>query len=323
MDRVLQALFVIASGLFTGWLLKQCAGSGRWRRPPDIPRLKMALQKIALLALLPVTYCGAFWNLDLRVASIYSMPLVGVFTILAGGGLALAGGRLLRLPRPGQGAFFCCGMFTNVGAIGALVCFQLLGEAGFALVPAYKLLEEVVYFGLGFPMARSFTGPSRSGLADALRRIATDPFILCALGGMGAGILLRLSGLERPPAFSTVNAVLVPLASFLMLVSIGLALRVRKLTGYPRECAAVIAIKFALVPALACSLAWALGYARAMDGTPFKVVMILSSMPVAFLALIPPSLYDLDVDMTNACWFATILFSGIAIPVLAFLTSSF
>ncbi|GFK94391.1 hypothetical protein NNJEOMEG_02235 [Fundidesulfovibrio magnetotacticus] len=323
MERVVTALLVIATGLLSGWGMKQLADSGRWRNPPDLPRLRLLLQKIALFFLLPVTYCGAFWNLDLSVSGIWSLPAVGVFAFVSGGALALAAGKAMGLARRERGAFFCCGLFTNVGAVGALVCHQLLGEEGFAMVPAYKLLEEVLYFGVGFPVARSFTGPGQGGLAAGLKRVATDPFILCALGGMAAGAALRLAGFQRPAAYVTVNAVLVPLASFCMLVAIGLALRVKRLAAYPGPCAATLAIRFLAVPVLATTAAWLLGYGRILGGVPLKVVMILSCMPVAFLALIPPSLYDLDVDLTNACWFASILFTGVSIPLLALAVRAF
>jgi len=38
---------------------------------------------------------------------------------------------------------------------------------------------------------------------------------------------------------------------------------------------------------------------------PLKVVIILSSMPVAFSALIPVSIYDLNLDLANSCWLVT------------------
>jgi hypothetical protein len=44
------------------------------------------------------------------------------------------------------------------------------------------------------------------------------------------------------------------------------------------------------------------------------VVIILSSMAVAFSALIPPSIYDLDLDLANACWFFTTAFI-VVLPV--------
>ena len=78
-----------------------------------------------------------------------------------------------------------------------------------------------------------------------------------------------------------------------------------KIKAYLRPCLAVGTIKFFLVPLFITALALWLGYGDIDGGLPLKVVVILSSMPVAFNALIPPSLYDLDLDLANACWFFT------------------
>jgi predicted permease len=54
---------------------------------------------------------------------------------------------------------------------------------------------------------------------------------------------------------------------------------------------------------------------------PLKVVIILSSMPVAFNALIPPSIYDLDLDLANSCWFFTTALLIITLPMLLIVLS--
>ena len=54
-----------------------------------------------------------------------------------------------------------------------------------------------------------------------------------------------------------------------------------------------------------------------MDGgLPLKVVTILSAMPVAMNALIPPSLFRLDLDLANACWVFTTMELVVILPVL-------
>jgi predicted permease len=36
---------------------------------------------------------------------------------------------------------------------------------------------------------------------------------------------------------------------------------------------------------------------------------------VAFNALIPPSLYDLDLDLANSCWFVTTFLLTLVLPL--------
>ena len=142
-----------------------------------------------------------------------------------------------------------------------------------------------------------------------------------AVSSLVLGALVNVSGLQRPALYGAVNAVVVPLATIMLLASIGLALRFRRVSDYVRECAAVSLIKFLLVPVCASSLAWAIGFGAIDNALPLKVVIILSSMPVAFNALIPPSIYDLDLDLANSCWFVTTALLVVVLPLLLFVIS--
>jgi hypothetical protein len=42
-------------------------------------------------------------------------------------------------------------------------------------------------------------------------------------------------------------------------------------------------------------------------------------MPVAFNALIPPSIYDLDLNLANSCWFFTTALLIFVLPGLLFI----
>ena len=44
--------------------------------------------------------------------------------------------------------------------------------------------------------------------------------------------------------------------------------------------------------------------------------MVCASTPVAFNALIPPSIYDLDEDLANSCWFCTTVMLAAVVPIL-------
>ena len=122
-------------------------------------------------------------------------------------------------------------------------------------------------------------------------------------------------------AFSpgTTQSVLKPLGTGLMLVSIGLALRFSEMGRYKLPCAVVAGIKFIAVPLAAAGAAFLLGYGEIDSGLPLKAVLILSAMPVAFTALIPPSIYDLDLDLANACWFVTKGGLIVVLPLLLYL----
>jgi len=323
-SKLLYSFAIILTGLLLGYALQALAVRGIIRLPLSIDALRKGLQRTALLFVNPVAIVGATWIVSIRDATLAALPFVGLFAIVTGGMLALGAARLLMLPPKKTGALFCCGSFTNIGSIGALVCYTFLGEPGFALVPIYKIFEELSYYSTGFPIAKYYSGSSLAeGRWDRVKSLARDPLIIVSVSSLLLGGALNLGGLERPAIYGAVNAVFIPLGAFMLLVSVGLAFRFRRVGGYLKESASVAAIKFAAVPVLASTLAWSLGFGAIDGGLPLKVVMILSSMPVAFNALIPPSIYDLDLDLANSCWFVTTALLALVLPVLLLVIQSF
>ena len=53
-----------------------------------------------------------------------------------------------------------------------------------------------------------------------------------------------------------------------------------------------------------------------MAGLPFKVLVVVSFMPVAFNALVPPALYGFDLDLANSAWIVTTLALLVIVPGL-------
>ena len=99
----------------------------------------------------------------------------------------------------------------------------------------------------------------------------------------------------------------------MMLLSVGLNMRFSMIGNYRREALAVAGIKHLLLPGLLVTLGLIAGYGRLNGGLPLRVLIIVSSMPVAINALIPPSLYRLDIDLANSCW---ILSNGIFVVAI-------
>jgi predicted permease len=227
---------------------------------------------------------------------------------------------VLKLGRRQTGSFFACGSFSNIGSIGSLVVFVFLGEEAFAYVPLYKLFEEVFYFTIGFPIAKYFSpddeGAPNETMALRLKRVFSDIFVVGALASITIGGGLNLAGVERPEIFGTLNAVFIPVGTFILLVSIGMAMRFSSIGRYVRECAAIAGIKFVILPVTACLAGYLSGLGATHEGLPLKVVLILSSAPVAFTALIPPSIYDLDLELSNACWLTSTLALFGVLPVV-------
>ena len=325
MNMLIYSFALILSGLLVGYVI-QVLGD-RWgdRFPVSTEVLRIGLQRAALLFVNPVAIMGAIWIVRIDDIRLAALPFTCLFAIFTGGASALGASWILGHGPKKTGAMLCCGAFTNIGSIGALLCFLFLGEPGFALVPIYKLFEEFSYYSVGFPMARHYSGScgADEGPWRRIKGLARDPLIIVSVSSIALGGVLNASGLHRPGFYETVNAVFIPLGTVMLLVSIGLAFRFRRVRGYLKEGFTIAAIKFLLVPGLATSLAWGLGFGDIDGGLPLKVVIILSSMPVAFMALIPPSIYDLDIDLANSCWFVTTSLLAVVLPSLLFVIHLF
>jgi len=320
-SKLIYSFSLILFGLLVGYAIQKLPDRLLNRLPMSIEALRKWLQRTALLFVNPVAILGAVWIVRIHDIGLAALPFTCIFAIVAGGVWALMASWILGHGPKKTGAMFCCGAFTNNGSIGALLCFIFLGEPGFALVPIYKLFEEFSYYSIGFPVARHYSGSAAAadeGTWRRIMRLARDPLIIVSLSSIVLGGILNASGLQRPAFYEIVNAVFIPLGTVMLLISIGLAFRFRKVRDYLKEGITIAAIKFIMVPVMASFLAWVIGFGDINGGLPLKVVIILSSMPVAFTALIPPSIYDLDIDMANSCWFITTALLAVVMPSLLF-----
>ena len=285
--------------------------------------LRKLLQKTALLFFLPITTVGTLWIIKMDNIKIVALPFLGVFALFTGGILGLVAAKLLKLNRKDTGSMFTCGSFANIASIGGLVCYLFLGEEGFALVSFYAIFVQITYYVVGFPIAKSYSSDitTNGNLASHLKKVFSDIFVVIALIYTTIGIFFNLSGIMRPVFYQAINAVFIPIQTILMLVSIGLAMKFGRVRNFTRECVVVSFIKFTLVPLIISSVAFLLGYGEIEEGLPLKVVIILSSMPVAFTSLIPVSIYNLNLDMANSCWLVTTLSLIIVLPLLYYIIS--
>ena len=324
-SKLIYSFSLILFGLLVGYAIQKLPDRLLNRLPMSIEALRKWLQRTALLFVNPVAILGAVWIVRIHDIGLAALPFTCLFAIVAGGAWALMASWILGHGPKKTGAMFCCGAFTNNGSIGALLCFMFLGEPGFALVPIYKLFEELSYYSIGFPVARHYSGSAAvdEGTWRRTMRLARDPLIIVSVSSIVLGGILNASGLQRPAFYEIVNAIFIPLGTVMLLISIGLAFRFRRVQDYMKEGITMAAIKFVMVPVMVSLLAWGIGFGDIDDGLPLKVVIILSSMPVAFTALIPPSIYDLDIDLANSCWFITTALLVVVMPSLLFVIHLF
>ena len=317
MDRLLLTLAIIFASLIAGYLFQQWVRSGRSPlNEASMRTLRLRIQKGAMFGLIPLSAMLSLWGLPSPDARLLALPALGVAAWICGGVLALLLSRMMGLERRQAGSMFCCGTFTNIGAVGSLVSVMLFGEQTIAIAALYRLCEEIYYFGIAMPVAR-WHGQGEGGKAHfSLRDFRLEPVLKVILCALGLGITLNLAGVPRPALFGTLSSGAMILGTVCFLLSIGMSLRISRMTCYVRQSAAISFIKFVGCPLVIVALAMLCGLGGIDNGLPLKVVAILASMPVAMNALIPPSLFDLDLDLANACWVFTTLELIVVLPIL-------
>lgn len=325
MEKLFFSLTLIITGLALGYLVQTMVARGALNLPFPIADLRKFLQKIALLFFMPLSFLSAVWAISFNDLRIVLLPVVGVCTLMIGGLLGLALSVILKTPTRQKGVMYCCGSFTNIGSIGGLVCYMFLGEIGFALSSLYKMLEDITYYTIGFPIARYYSGDENDNksLGKRIIDVVTDPFVAAALSSFIIGLSLNLLQVPRPALFETVIAVTVPVGTFILIVSIGLGMRFSSVTNYLPESIGISFIKFFMLPAVACTLTYLFGLHQIDNGVIFKTVMIVSAMPVAFNALVAASIYNLDLDLANSCWLVSTSCLIVVMPLLYFLVNTF
>lgn len=317
--RLLLTLAIIFVSLALGWLCRYLAETDRLKiSAAKQAYLRHQLQSSAIFILMPLAAMLSLWGLPQPEPGLLALPLLGLAAYICGGTLALLAARMLKLSRIQSGSFFCCGTFTNIGAVGSLVCLLFLGENSIALAALYRLVEDMYYFGIAFPIAKWF-GPEHKDSALNYSAFKLTPILAIILAALLLGISLNLLNVPRPAFCGTLASISVMAATVFLLFAIGLTLRLARIWRYLRPSLAMCAIKFLAIPLIVISLAAGMGYGTYEGGLPLKAVAILCAMPVAMTALVPPSLFRLDVDLANACWVFTTAGLIIVLPGLMML----
>jgi predicted permease len=325
MTNMLLSLAMIIIGFSIGYIIQRLLKTGKLKFRTSELKIRKRLQFIAMVCLTPVPIISSVWVAPLRHIEILSLPIIGISALTFGAVFAYAAARMMHMTRPQLGTSFVCGGFTNLGSLGGLIVFFLIGETGYAMVAFYILFERIFYFMIGFPFAKNHSlqaVPKSNSTPNPITQFLsnlTEPFILASILPIIIGVLLNLFSVPRPDFFKPISNIIVPLISILLLTSIGMALRFSSTGKYIKPALIMIIIKSLIVPAATVSLGFAFGLHRIADGIPLQVVLILSAMPVGFTALVPPTLYDLDLDLANTNWLFSTASLIIVVPILSIL----
>jgi predicted permease len=294
---------VIILGFLTGWSLNY-----RW--PIYSLKIRIIAVFIAMRITIPLSVLLAVWQLNIESWLIAWLPIVGLIFLLSGFLIGWLISKLFQLSDIQHAVVAPAGSFTNIGAVGALVVFVYLGESGFALLPLFKLFEELVYFGFLFPYAARFSTLSQL----KKRAFWQDPVLQTMLIILLLGGALNACEVVRPEWFKAFTSLLIPIGSFCLMVSVGLVFCFKSILQHWRVATTLALSRQILLPIIVYCLVVFLGQADLYNGLALKVSVLLAAMPIAFIAILPAAIYQLDQDLANACWLISSLTFLIMLP---------
>ncbi len=298
---------VIYGGLLAGWIARERGLIAETSSARIMGRTIVFIEPFLIVLI--------FWALDLsKLRVLLVMPLTAVFTSVG----ALLTGRLVaqaigHKDRAALGSFVCCSMFSNVGlTMGSFIVFLLLQQQGLSLASLYAAHFLPFFFTIGMIVVRRYASDGQYTAWDLFRRFLRDPVSLAPNIAILTGIAVNLlTGGRRPAALGTAADALVLVNVTIYSLAIGLSLHFGRMLSYWRDCLGLSFVKFAATPLIGLGVGYALGCADIGGGLAMKVVLIQSAMPVAIFALVMCKLFNLNMDLANACWifttFATLL----------------
>ena len=323
---LLKTFLVLVVGIFSGYLFQKLIDKNHWITLKSKKEISIFLQKLGMIWFVSVTYIGSLWIFKIEsIIEIISMPFVGAVSTITGGFFAVIIAKYYHYNRIDIGSMFTCGYFANNVTLGGMVCFFYLGEEGYALVPIFTFLIRLLYYGLGYPIAHMYAEDfvEQKETIKKIIEVIKDPFFYIGVGSVLVGISLNLSSLKRPEIYTTINEILIPLTTFILLFSIGLTFKFSRVSKYLKECFLISLVKFIVVPATILLIALLLDYQSISQGLPLKVSLIMSAMPVAFNSVIAANIYNLNVDLVNSCWIFTTFAVLFILPLLIFVINLF
>lgn len=317
MSKFIYSLGLIALGLTAGQIIKFLVNRNVLKDFDLVSRRIKTVQNVTLLGIIPFINIATFWIIRMTDLRIMILPFLCVIQLVLGGVFGIIASKILKLDRKKTGSMFICGSLSNLTSFGGLICFVFLGETSYAFVTIYIMLEQLTQYTYGFPIAKLYGGEEQNKKGTGvISRILGDRYIRIFFSCIIAGIILNLSGLERPSVFSQINAFLIPFSSFLLIVTVGFYMRLGAVKDYIKECLVIGSIKFFIIPLLMVTIAYLIGIGKIQNGMVLKVVLLMSSMPPAFTALVPPQLYGLDIDLANSTWLFNTAALVVVLPVL-------
>lgn len=299
---------IIAAGFISGLLLQ------RYLRHSS-SSVSVAVTRMSLMVLIPFSVFVSLWQLDNIRTELLLLPVIGACVIVAGTGVGVAIAKKFALTPEQTGALVPITGLYNIGALGNLVLFISYGENGVAMMALFKLCEELLYFALVFPYAKSKSqDPSLKETQN--KQVWKDPIFIIALTAVSCGLLLNITGIERPEFLYSVSKWTIPVGTFLLILSVGLTFNLKGGKKWQKLSITAALVRSVVAVTVVLALLSLFNLWHIEEKLVAKICLVLAVMPTAFMGTLPAVLYGLDKEVANTGWISSYIVSMILTPLM-------
>jgi predicted permease len=255
----------------------------------------------------PALVFSALMKQEIRLELAIDLLLFMLLYTLVLLAIAVAVGRLLRLPADSRAALSLSTVMMNVGNFGLPLSWFAFGEAGLEVSVLTFVIFNIPLSTLAIVLAQGAGAP----LGEAVRNTLRIPIFYALL----LALLLKVLALV-PPAFLLRPLELLGQAAIpLMLVLLGMQLARTRLIALPGFLALSTGMRLLLAPAVA----WLLTALLGIDGLTRAVLILQTSTPAAVLPLLYALRFGTRPDLVAGAIFVTTLLSALSLTVLLYL----
>jgi predicted permease len=195
----------------------------------------------------------------------------------------------------------------------------LFGERGYDLSLIYAVYYNLFFFIICLPLAKVLSARRGRNIEVELSVVGfifdvkNIPILAIILG-----IVISFLNIPIPRVMLDIRNVLVPINTFLLVLSTGVGLRIHPFRSHLKEISTMFSYKFIVVPVVTIMLSLAFGIFNSRDYLSFKVLLVQGSMPTAVNATVLINLFDFDKDIGSSLFLYTHAFLIIQVPLLVF-----
>jgi hypothetical protein len=315
-------IFIVSlsfGSVIVGYLVQRLFGAVKIVTDRQFYVFSKYLKFICIAIIEPIPIVNSFWKITPPSGRLLLYSVIGATAILLGGLSAIVLVRIFHISPKRAGSVFTCSMFANIGALGSIIGFTLFGDMGYMFVRLYAIFEVFLCYAIGFPLSAQISEGMITKFRLDFSILRKQPMAFIPLAAVFFGVAFNYVGVPVSPFVDSVSDLAIPFVTGMIGFAIGITLHPAHVGNYKKEIALISAAKFVIIPAVVITLGYLLGFHTYLDGAPFKLLVFLAFIPSAFLALVPPAMYDFDLDCANSGWLVTTVIYMVLFPVLYFI----